>query len=63
MAKKHESKRNIEDLTEAEIYALIRYLEPDPRTRNKEPDDTAALVLSVIFVILVFGLGFMLLYH
>jgi len=67
MAKKHESKWNIEDLNEEEICAAIHYLESDPKITNKESDDAAnddgwALAISVIFVILMFGLGFILFY-
>jgi hypothetical protein len=72
MAKKHESKWNIEDLTDREICDAIRYLEPGtrstnvapaPRSTNEEQDDVAALVISIIFVILMAGLGFILLYR
>jgi hypothetical protein len=31
---------NIEDLTDAEIYAAIRYLEPDTSSTNEQKDDT-----------------------
>jgi hypothetical protein len=31
---------NIEDLTDTEIYAAIRYLEPDTRRANEQKDDT-----------------------
>ena len=71
MAEKHESNWNIEDLSDTEIYAAIRYLEPRarsmylasaPRSTNEEQDDAAALVISIIFVILMAGLGFILLY-
>jgi hypothetical protein len=34
MAKKQESNWNLETLTDAEVYAAIRYLEPDPRSAN-----------------------------
>jgi hypothetical protein len=58
----HDPDRNIEDLTDAEIYAAIRYLEPHPRNTNEKQDDTAALVATIIFLILMLGLGLMLLY-
>ena len=63
MSNKRESKWNIEDLTESEIYDALRYLEPRPRITNEEQADTAALVISIIFVILIVGLGFVLLYR
>lgn len=37
-----EPDRNIEELNDEEIFAAIRYLEPDPRSANKPSDDTAA---------------------
>ena len=62
MLTNHEPDRNIEDLTETEIYNAIRYLEPHPRSTNEKEDDTAALVAVIIFVIVMLGLGLMLLY-
>jgi hypothetical protein len=35
----HEPDRNIEDLTETEIYNAIRYLEPDQKNANKMDAD------------------------
>jgi hypothetical protein len=46
MAKKHESKLNLEDLTDAEMYAAIRYLEQDPKSGNEEDNDNR-IVLCV----------------
>jgi hypothetical protein len=37
-----EPDRNIGELNDDEIYAAIRYLEPDPRSASKQRDDTAA---------------------
>ena len=37
-----EPDRNIEELNDEEIYAAIRYLEPDPRSVSTQSDDTAA---------------------
>ena len=34
--------RNIEELNDDEIYAAIRYLEPDPSRASKQSDDAAA---------------------
>ena len=36
-----EPDRNIEELNDDEIYAAIRYLEPDLRSASKQSDDTA----------------------
>jgi hypothetical protein len=62
MLTNHEPDRNIEDLTETEIYNVIRYLEPHPRNTNERQNDTAALVAAIIFVIVMLGLGLMLLF-
>jgi hypothetical protein len=40
-ADKPEPDRNIEELTDDEIYAAIRYLEPDPGSASKQSDDSA----------------------
>jgi len=39
MLTNHEPDRNIEDLTDPEIYDAIRYLEPDPRSAHRNSDD------------------------
>ena len=36
-----EPDRNIEELSDDEVYAAIRYLEPDPLGTSKQNDDTA----------------------
>jgi hypothetical protein len=36
-----EPDRNIEQLNDDEIYAAIRYLEPDPRRASRQSDGTA----------------------
>ena len=41
MLRNHEPDRNVEDLTDAEIYDAIRYLEPDPRSAHGQNDDFA----------------------
>jgi hypothetical protein len=41
MLRNHEPDRNIEDLTDTEIYDAIRYLEADPRSTNGQNDDIA----------------------
>jgi hypothetical protein len=40
MLRNHEPDRNIENLTDTEIYDAIRYLEPDPRSANGQNDET-----------------------
>ena len=53
MAKNHESKLSIEGLADAEIYAAIRYLEPDPGSANQQNDDVefATFVTSLILLL------------
>jgi hypothetical protein len=66
----HDPDRNVGDLTEAEIYAAIRYLEPHPRSAKErhsrsadEQNEDSGVLICVGFMILLFGcLGFMLLY-
>jgi hypothetical protein len=67
MLANHEPDWNIDDLSDTEICAAIHYLESDPKATNNEPDDLAnddgwAVAISVIFVVLMFGLGFILFY-
>lgn len=62
MARKHESKWNIEDLADADIYEAIHYLEPIS-TGEAEKNSDAGLVICVSVLILLSGcLGVMLLY-
>jgi hypothetical protein len=52
MRKNYEPDRNIEDLSDAEVYATIRYLDPDSLHRNKQNDVAIAIFLiSLLFVI------------
>jgi hypothetical protein len=48
MAKKHESKWNIDDLTDAEIYAAIRYLDPNPKSGDKQNGVISATILILL---------------
>ena len=57
---------NIDDLTDTEIYAAIRYLEADPRTEDKQDADEQdqdkdnGVVICVSLYILLLGcLAFM----
>jgi hypothetical protein len=43
MARKYESKWNIEHLSDAEIYAAIRYLEPSPPPKSNNEKMTHPL--------------------
>lgn len=58
MAKKPDSKWNIEDLSDPDIYDAIRYLEPD-QIRGKQQKDDTVFVICVTVVILLLGcIGF-----
>ena len=62
MAKKHESKWKIEDLSDPDIYDAIRYLELNS-TSGPERNDDSGVVICVSLLILLLGcLGVMLLY-
>ena len=50
MSGKRQAASNLNDLTDAEIYAAIRYLEPQASVRN---DDLAASVICVAICVLV----------
>lgn len=53
---------NLEQLTDAEIDAAIRYLDPDPRNAN-EKNYSIVLLICVILAIVLWGyLGFVWLY-
>lgn len=62
MAKKHQSKWDIDRLTNAEIYAAIRDLEPDPRRATKLDDDAIFLICISLLMLLLGSLGFIWLY-
>jgi hypothetical protein len=62
MAKKHESKWNIEDSTDLEIYDAIRYLEPNSTSRTEENDDFGLVICISLLILLLGCLGVMLLY-
>jgi hypothetical protein len=62
MAKKHESKWNIEDLTEPEIYEAIRYLESNSKRRAKESEDSGVVICVSLLILLLGCLGVLLLY-
>jgi hypothetical protein len=44
MKKKYESKRHIEDVTQVEVSAAIRYLDPDLRGTNTPDYDTGVAI-------------------
>jgi hypothetical protein len=71
MLANHEPDRNIEDLTDADIYDAIRYLEPAPRSANGQNDDIATtdqnddngvVICIVLYAALLVRLTFVWLY-
>ena len=62
MAKKHESKWNIEEMTDPDIFDAIRYLEPDRASANEQNNDAAFVICATIVILLLGCLGFMWLY-
>jgi hypothetical protein len=61
MLRNHEPDRNIEDLTDTEIYDAIRYLEPDPNDETDitdQNDDNGVVICVFLYVALVACLAF-----
>lgn len=54
MRKKHQSKWNVKDLSDADIFDAIRYLDPDLVCLKQQKEDTV-FVICVTVVILVLG--------
>ena len=58
MLTNQEPDRNIEDLTDTEIYNLIRYLEPNPQSANEvdgDRDKDNGVVICVCLYIALLG--------
>jgi hypothetical protein len=58
MLTNQEPDRNIEDLTDMEIYNLIRYLEPNPQSANEmdgDRDKDNGVVICVCLYIALLG--------
>ena len=62
MAKKYESKWNIDKLTNADIYAAIRDLKRDPRSATALDDNAIFLICISLWILLLGFLGFIWLY-
>jgi hypothetical protein len=66
MLTNQEPDRNIEDLTETEIYDLIRYLEPNPQSANEmdgdRDKDNGVVICVCLYVALLGCLAFVWLY-
>jgi hypothetical protein len=63
MAKRHESKWNIEEMSDPDIYDAILYLEPDPEYRKQSNDETAFMIGFSVIILVLGLLGFMCLYN
>ena len=64
MLTNHEPDRNIEDLTDTEMYDAIRYLESDPKSanaidRDDQFKDNGVVICVVLYVALLVCLAFM----
>lgn len=58
MRRKYDSKWNIQHLTDTEIYAAIRYLEPPPKSNNEEDDTPVVLVCVTVAILLLAYVGY-----
>jgi hypothetical protein len=63
MLANHEPDWNIDDLSDTEVYAAIRYLEPDPGNTSEQDDDKCATICACLYVLLLACLGFVWLYR
>lgn len=62
MVKKYESKWNVEDLTDVEIYDAIRYLEAISTNGVEKNGDTGIVICVSLLILLLGCFGVMLLY-
>ncbi len=62
MAKKDESKWNIEDLTDAEICAAIRYLDRNLGSANEQEENSGVVICVSLLILLLGCLVFLWLY-
>lgn len=58
MGKKYELKRHIEDVTQVEVSAAIRYLDPDLRSTNTPDYDTGVAICIALMLIELACLAF-----
>jgi hypothetical protein len=63
MLTNNDSDRSLEDLTDAEIYSVIRYLEPDPRNANeqgtgRDSKDNSVVICVCLYIALFICLAF-----
>ena len=63
MPRKQEAKWNLEELSDAEICAAIRYLDPGPISEMNGENNSARLVVCVSLLALLLGcIGFIWIY-
>ena len=62
MLTNHEPDRNIEYVTDAEIYAAIRYLEPAETSTDEQNDSNGAVICVCLYIALLGCLAFVWLY-
>jgi hypothetical protein len=63
MLANHEPDRNIEELTDADIYAAIHYLEPDEISSEEQNHDDSGVVICVcLYITMSACLAFLWLY-
>jgi hypothetical protein len=58
----HGPDRNIEDLTDEEIYAAIRYLEPAETSTDERNDNNGVVISVCLYIALLWCLAFVWLY-
>lgn len=63
MAKKYESEWKTQHLSDAEIYAAIRDLEPDPRNATELDAEAACLTCVSLLILLLGAAGFIWFYR
>lgn len=63
MPMKHETKWNFEELTDTEIYEVIRYLEPDPVCDEEQNEGATFVICISLFILLLGCVGFTWLYR
>jgi hypothetical protein len=63
MLTNHEPDRNIEDLSDTEICAAIRYLEPAETSTEEQDNDNGAIICVCLYIALLGCLAFVWLYR
>jgi len=63
MPRRSELTTNIEGLTDLQIYARIRYLDPDLECVSSKKSDGTVLVISVSFLLFLLGLLELICFH